>query len=131
MANSSSSSPQSLYFALIFLSVSLVTWAAQPPGRPRLLIPPAGRFYTLEIILATYIQFFAPTFGLCHAFLCLYYPNLLLSNLFDAHSMARLNPSLFTFSKTSLICCALVIFGCSVRRLAMSQLGKSFTWELH
>jgi protein-S-isoprenylcysteine O-methyltransferase Ste14 len=121
---------QPLYSAFVLLSTSLTTWAAQPPGRPRLFVPPGGRFYLWKIMLAVYTQLFAPCFGLPFAFISLYYPHPPPGSIISPQAMRRLNADLFTFSTTSVILCALMIIGGGGRRLAMHQLGKSFTWEL-
>jgi hypothetical protein len=85
---------QPLYSILVFFSVSLVTWTAQPPEYPDLHIQSPRRFYTLMIFLPTHIQYFAPPFGICHAFLRLYYLKSSTNGLLDAHSMDRLDKDL-------------------------------------
>jgi hypothetical protein len=85
---------QPLYSISVFFSFSLMTWAAQPLEYPDFHIQSPRRFYTLMIFLATYIQSFAPLFGICHAFLRLYYLKSSPSGLLDAYSMDRLDKDL-------------------------------------
>lgn len=84
----------------------------------------------LKFLLATQVQCFALVFGICHEFLCFYYPYPPPSDLFDAHSIAHINKILFTPTPTSIICCTFMIIGADERRLAMLQLGNGFVWEI-